>query len=110
MFGSTVVKALLLMLAAGLALGLASGSATARATGSLKAYFVVGQQLRATPASGSRANDALRSLLAGPAARDVRHGWRLFVPRGARGPAPSRSGETVEAGPVGAPRRGGHAA
>src|SRR3954471_13423725 len=88
MFGSTVVKALAATaLAAGLALGVASGSATARTSGSLKAYFVVGQQLRATPATGTRANDAIRRLLAGPAAVDVPHRSGPFRPRRARRPA-----------------------
>src|SRR3954447_11392910 len=111
MFGSTAMKGLLvLVLAAGLALGLASGSATARATGSLKAYFLGGQPLRATPASGTRANDALRRLLAGPAARDVRHGWRTFVPRSARVTATSRSGDTVTVDLGAAGARAGNAA
>lgn len=111
MFGSTVVKALVATaLAAGLALGVASGSATARTSGSLKAYFVVGQQLRATPATGTRANDAIRRLLAGPAAVDVPHGWRTFVPRGASLRATSRSGDTVTVDLGAAAARAGNAA
>src|SRR4051794_40942234 len=98
------------MLAAGLALGLASGSATAPATGSLQGYFVVGPAPRATPASGTRASDALPRLPAGRGARAARHGWRTFVPRSARVAATSRSGDTVTVDLGAAGARAGNAA
>ena len=79
------------------ALGGAAGGVpeAAAAAGSVKAYFVLGQQLRAVPAPGARARDALRRLLEGPSAGEIKLGMRSFVPRGAKVEATSRAGHTV---------------
>jgi hypothetical protein len=82
-----------LVLLAGLALGGAAGAGSA--PGSVKAYFVLGQQLRAVPAPGDRAKDALRRLIAGPTASQVKRGMRSFVPKTAKLEATARDGHTV---------------
>jgi hypothetical protein len=56
---------------------------------------VLGQQLRAVPAPGARANDAIRRLLAGPTAGEIAGGMRSFVPKNAKLEATSQSAATV---------------
>jgi L,D-transpeptidase catalytic domain/Sporulation and spore germination/Putative peptidoglycan binding domain len=97
MSSAVVGRLVAVTLAAGLALGVAdgAGSGAARATGSAKAYFVVGQQLRAVAAPGARADDAIRRLLAGPRAGEITRGMRSFVPNNAKLEVTSRSADTV---------------
>ncbi len=91
--GRASICSLALALVAALALGGAAGAGST--PGSVKAYFVLGQQLRAVPAPGTRAKDALRRLIAGPTASQVKRGMRSFVPRTAKLEATARDGHTV---------------
>ena len=49
----------------------------------------------AVPAPGTRAKDALRRLIAGPTASQVKRGMRNFVPKTAKLEAAARDGHTV---------------
>jgi lipoprotein-anchoring transpeptidase ErfK/SrfK len=80
-----MIGSVALTVATGLALpgsgGALSADSTARATGSNKAYFVLGQQLVAVPASGTTINDAVARLIAGPSTTEIKRGVLSFVPK-----------------------------
>ncbi len=57
------------------------GSAAAHAAGSVRASFVLGQQLVSVPRPGNTAEDAVTQLIAGPTAAEAGKGMRSFVPK-----------------------------
>jgi peptidoglycan hydrolase-like protein with peptidoglycan-binding domain len=72
-----------------------SGSTTVRATGSVKAYFVLGQQLVAVAVPRATIKDAVARLTAGPSTTEVRRGVRTFVPKELKLEAASLAGHTA---------------
>jgi lipoprotein-anchoring transpeptidase ErfK/SrfK len=67
------------------ALGIASSvSAAGAQTGTVKVWFLRGEQMEAVSRPGSSASDAIAQLLAGPTAAEVKRGTRTYVPKSTR--------------------------
>lgn len=67
------------------ALAIASGVRAATAqTGTVKVWFLRGEQMEAVNRPGATGEDAIRQLLAGPTAAEVKRGVRTYVPKGTR--------------------------
>jgi hypothetical protein len=67
------------------ALALVSGVRAASAqSGTVKVWFLHGEQMESVNRPGTTGEDAIRQLLAGPTAAEARRGVRTFVPKGTR--------------------------
>jgi lipoprotein-anchoring transpeptidase ErfK/SrfK len=72
-----------LLAAAALAAGLSSAApAGSDAAGTVDVWYLKGEQAIAVPKPGSSAEDAIRALLAGPTAAELKTGIRTYVPAG----------------------------
>jgi len=78
-WGATSALALGLLALAALALAPAG-----RGAGSVKVFFLQGEQTISVPRPGSTARDAITALLQGPTAAEVKRGVRTYVPKGVR--------------------------
>jgi hypothetical protein len=60
----------------------AASSSTAAGTQTVKTWFLQGEQMISVDRPGATVEDAVRALLAGPTAAEVKRGYRTYVPKG----------------------------
>ena len=59
----------------------AASSSTAAGTQTVKVWFLLGEQMISVDRPGATVEDAVRALLAGPTAAEVKRGYRTYVPK-----------------------------